>query len=983
VNLKSLNTYRKLFSHIFLSLLTVIYLLCPNASSPIELTYDDDNTSLTQKSSTDSLFYATVSVNGDTASQSISYVKRDQQILIDADLFCDLVGGQYYPIGQNFGLTVQYGKIISFAYVNFQQGFVALQMVDMLPPAEAVNNTVLAPLNFLADAIAGEVSFIEANQHLQITVLAPSEIGDIIPKAKTLADALSLQNYTIQQGGIDLVNAIHLYVAGYQADCNGNNANYPYLMTQTPPCPDEAAASSIPMFYMMRPDEAFVLIGRTPLPCTYYSYRSYLFSRYYEDEMPHRTKIYASLGDTQSRYNMSEGHVIPDSFNRFFMLISTADQNISDAIRSAALASGISENDIYMDVIPSDIVRLGLDEQADYFNFFHRAVLFNDPIDEDQYTTHPPLEFLRITPNVAAAPNYIPTPTLRQRGTGTTEFHLNDGLEQLKQQIMNQYSAAYDAIDLTSYQWLPEGYEAIETRMNVRGETRDALYLRTPFFEFQERDIIVVFGVNHAKTGKATYCNINCIGVPMLNGLGGVSNREFQGTARQFLTDPILADSFYVWKFARTQIDSQTFVIPPDVNNDYTGLDYGAIAGMLFRLYVEPPTKVGPAASEVIMDRAILFRPKENGLQEKQFWFDDSLRTYIVYEPELSPNPNGYPLVIGLHGTGATGYQFMGTASLVQKATDEQFIVACPNALHHHHSEYFNAGDGYEELTAGTDDLGFISAVIDRMIMNYPIDTTRIYAMGFSNGSMMSYRVAAELSFRIAAIGVSSGQMVYEYCDPEFPVPIIHFHGLSDWLVDYEGCGDSILVVPPVDTVIAKWRGINDCSPIPDTIYNENGILGKKWTSASGKADIELYTIEDQEHEWPRTSTLGISATDVIWDFLKLQSRNRVTSIDEDDVHSSPKNFILQQNYPNPFNPSTTIEFALPQSAFVTLKVYNLLGEEVATLVAEKRAAGVHRFNWDAKGLASGVYLYRLEAGDPSTISGQGFVQVKKLILMR
>ena len=93
--------------------------------------------------------------------------------------------------------------------------------------------------------------------------------------------------------------------------------------------------------------------------------------------------------------------------------------------------------------------------------------------------------------------------------------------------------------------------------------------------------------------------------------------------------------------------------------------------------------------------------------------------------------------------------------------------------------------------------------------------------------------------------------------------------------------------------------------------------------------------------------------------------------------------FVLEQNYPNPFNASTTIEFSLQKSCFVTLKIYNMLGEEITTLVTEQRVAGIHRFNWDARGLASGVYLYRLEAGDPSTGSGQGFVQVKKLILMR
>jgi len=88
-----------------------------------------------------------------------------------------------------------------------------------------------------------------------------------------------------------------------------------------------------------------------------------------------------------------------------------------------------------------------------------------------------------------------------------------------------------------------------------------------------------------------------------------------------------------------------------------------------------------------------------------------------------------------------------------------------------------------------------------------------------------------------------------------------------------------------------------------------------------------------------------------------------------------PTSFELKQNYPNPFNPSTTITFSLPKSAFVTLKIHNLLGEEVATLVAEERAAGIHKFSWDVGGLASGVYLYRLEAGE--------FVQTKKLILMR
>ena len=89
----------------------------------------------------------------------------------------------------------------------------------------------------------------------------------------------------------------------------------------------------------------------------------------------------------------------------------------------------------------------------------------------------------------------------------------------------------------------------------------------------------------------------------------------------------------------------------------------------------------------------------------------------------------------------------------------------------------------------------------------------------------------------------------------------------------------------------------------------------------------------------------------------------------------TPVGYSLHQNYPNPFNPTTTIEFALPQTGFVSLKVYNILGEEVATLVSEKLAAGNYKYDWDASGLASGVYLYRLQAGD--------YVETRKMVLLR
>jgi hypothetical protein len=83
---------------------------------------------------------------------------------------------------------------------------------------------------------------------------------------------------------------------------------------------------------------------------------------------------------------------------------------------------------------------------------------------------------------------------------------------------------------------------------------------------------------------------------------------------------------------------------------------------------------------------------------------------------------------------------------------------------------------------------------------------------------------------------------------------------------------------------------------------------------------------------------------------------------------TGPLQFELSQNYPNPFNPSTTINFSIPQSSNVTLKIFNTLGQEVATLVNENMESGVHTINFDASALNSGIYFYRLDAGQYSEV---------------
>lgn len=117
-------------------------------------------------------------------------------------------------------------------------------------------------------------------------------------------------------------------------------------------------------------------------------------------------------------------------------------------------------------------------------------------------------------------------------------------------------------------------------------------------------------------------------------------------------------------------------------------------------------------------------------------------------------------------------------------------------------------------------------------------------------------------------------------------------------------------------------------------------------------------------------------STSVIFDNFSLTADSIVvnpTGIKDSDQKITY--FELQQNYPNPFNPITTISFAIPQTEFVTLRIFNILGEGVSTLVSDRLTAGKYNYEWDAGSFTSGVYLYKIQAGD--------YVELKKMILMK
>ncbi len=172
---------------------------------------------------------------------------------------------------------------------------------------------------------------------------------------------------------------------------------------------------------------------------------------------------------------------------------------------------------------------------------------------------------------------------------------------------------------------------------------------------------------------------------------------------------------------------------------------------------------------------------------------------------------------------------------------------------------------------------------------------------------------------------------------------------------------------------LSQWQGMgydtNSMIADPeDQIFvdypNNNFHLIQNAQSVNAGTDLVLQTVFEDLDNISRPQGLGFD--------IGCYEFTNATSVEEENL---PEALKLFQNYPNPFNPTTTVQYAIPQKSNVTLKIYDVLGNEIATLVNEEKDRGVHTVNFDASQLASGIYIYKLQAGS--------FVETKKMILMK
>jgi len=206
----------------------------------------------------------------------------------------------------------------------------------------------------------------------------------------------------------------------------------------------------------------------------------------------------------------------------------------------------------------------------------------------------------------------------------------------------------------------------------------------------------------------------------------------------------------------------------------------------------------------------------------------------------------------------------------------------------------------------------------------------------------------------------------FTYATPTAPVQIAGAAPLPISLASFNATAVSR------DAVELKWKTISETDNYGFVVQR---LVGNEWTDVSPLIPGHGTTIEIHEYSYT--------------DQVDFRNKWRLCQIDLDgsksfsgvvmttDVRpaSEVTEFALGQNYPNPFNPSTTIRYGMPHKTVVQLTVFNTLGQQVAQLVNGEQEAGYHEVKFDGSGLSSGVYLYRLRAGD--------FMQTRKFVLMK
>jgi polyhydroxybutyrate depolymerase len=339
---------------------------------------------------------------------------------------------------------------------------------------------------------------------------------------------------------------------------------------------------------------------------------------------------------------------------------------------------------------------------------------------------------------------------------------------------------------------------------------------------------------------------------------------------------------------------------------------------------------------------AALFGQKDSIFDQGEY------RNYIVHLPKNYKSSTRYPLILNLHGLNSNAAQQQAYSQFDKIADTANFIVVYPNAV------------GGSWSFAGDKDVNFLSHLVDSLKKDYSINNS-LFATGMSMGGFMSYRLACAIPLN--AIGVVSGNMstnLQNNCPLPTGLPVIHFHGTTDPLVNYNGT----FGISPVETTIKWWVDRNKCTktpiitPIPNINANDGSTVEQYfYGNGTNKSEVIFYKITNGGHTWPGAPTnlpfgntnQDLNASQLIWAFFKRYSSTTVTSVED------LKKMKSIQVFPNPAQEQINIQFPEPGAgASAELFLYNSFGQ----LVLRQRSEGTQApISIRVSGFPKGVYF--------------------------
>jgi predicted esterase len=332
---------------------------------------------------------------------------------------------------------------------------------------------------------------------------------------------------------------------------------------------------------------------------------------------------------------------------------------------------------------------------------------------------------------------------------------------------------------------------------------------------------------------------------------------------------------------------------------------------------------------------------------------------YRLFIPDNYDSTKKYPLILALHGGGERGTN--NTTQLnsiilakhwadttIQKAHPCIIIAPqCPN-------ETLWYSSGYE--TPVGDVLRAAISIIDTLAKQYSIDKDRLYLIGSSMGGVACWEVANNYPDKFAAI-------VPLFGDVPDRNTIRGILKLSIWL--FSGSRDGVFPPSVYYGYIKNLMLLGRKVVFPQSrfgVYSSHDCMSKTALQDTINKGANLIFTEYPNFEHSEEITQAAYRDTLLTCWLFMQHLASVTSVKENESEI-PRNYFLYPNYPNPFNPTTEIKYQVPCACHVAIKVYDITGREISTLINEYKEAGIYSCKFNGDNLTSGVYFYTLNAG--------------------